>query len=110
MAAPIQGLTPNPISQIGTPALPSLPRVPKDLATAKTSPDFSQTFTDALAGAHSAENAASDASAKFAAGDPSVGMHEVIIAAEKANIQVRFAVTLKNRILEAYKEIMNTPV
>jgi flagellar hook-basal body complex protein FliE len=110
MAAPIQGLTPNPISQIATPSLPSLPKLPKDLTPGTTSPDFSQTFADAVSAAHGTENAANDASAKFAAGDPSVGMHEVIIAAEKANIQVRYAVTLKNRILEAYKEIMNTPV
>ena len=110
MPTPIQGLTPSPISQIATPALPKLPSAPKPLAPGQTSPDFSQTFADAIANAHGAENAASDASAKFAAGDPSVGMHEVVIAAEKANIQVRYAVTMKNRLLEAYKEIMNTPV
>ena len=33
-----------------------------------------------------------------------------MIAAEKANITVRYAVTLKNRVLEAYRDLMNTPL
>jgi flagellar hook-basal body complex protein FliE len=34
----------------------------------------------------------------------------VVIASEKANIAVRYAVTLKNKALEAYRELMNTQV
>jgi flagellar hook-basal body complex protein FliE len=49
-------------------------------------------------------------STRFAAGDPAVGMHETMIAAEKASIGLRYAVTLKNKLLEAYRELMNTPV
>ncbi len=47
---------------------------------------------------------------RFAAHDPSVGIHEVVIASEKASIAVRYAVTLKNKALEAYHELMNTQV
>lgn len=73
-------------------------------------PDFGQVFTNALRDAGGAERAANDAATRFAAGDPSVGIHEVVIAAEKANISVRYAVTLKNRAIEAYRELLNTPV
>jgi flagellar hook-basal body complex protein FliE len=72
--------------------------------------DFGRTLGDALARASQGERAAAEAAERFAAGDPGTGIHEVIIAAEKASISVRYAVTLKNKALEAYRELMNTQV
>ncbi len=77
-------------------------------AAAPAGPSFGDTLTQALGDAGKAEKAADDAAAKFAAGDPGTGIHEVMIAAEKASISVRYAVTLKNKLLEAYRELMNT--
>jgi flagellar hook-basal body complex protein FliE len=37
-------------------------------------------------------------------------MHEVLIAGEKSGVAVRYAITMKNRAVEAYREILNTPV
>ena len=73
-------------------------------------PDFGDVLMDAVGSASASEKAASDASSRFAAGDPNVGIHEVMIAAEKANIAVRYATTLKNKLLDAYRELMNTQV
>ena len=73
----------------------------------KTGPS---SFLDVLESARNAEEAADTAATRFASGDPDVGIHEVVIASEKAAIQVRYATTLKNRILESYRELMNTPV
>ena len=67
-------------------------------------------FADALADARGLEQEATRAAERFAEGDPSMGIHEVVIASEKANISVRFATTLKNKALEAYRELMNTQV
>jgi flagellar hook-basal body complex protein FliE len=71
---------------------------------------FADKLLDAVEQARSLEHDAGDKAARFADGDQSVGIHEVVIAAEKANVGVRFAVTLKNKVLEAYRELMNTPV
>ena len=57
-----------------------------------------------------AERSADTQAVRFADGDPAIGIHEVVIAAEQANIAVRYATTLKNKLLEAYREIMNTQV
>ena len=73
-------------------------------------PDFGDALLDAIEQASGSEKAASDASTRFAAGDPSIGIHEVMIASEKANIAVRYATTLKNKLVEAYRELMNTQV
>jgi flagellar hook-basal body complex protein FliE len=71
---------------------------------------FADALTGALSRAGAEEKAANDAAERFANGDPGMGIHEVMIASEKASISVRYAVTLKNKMLEAYKELMNTPL
>jgi flagellar hook-basal body complex protein FliE len=73
-------------------------------------PDFGDALVKALGDASGAERAADEAAKKFAAGAPDVGIHEVMIAAEKASIAVRYAVTLKNKVIDAYRELMNTPL
>lgn len=73
-------------------------------------PDFGDALIDAVEGASATEKAATEASQRFAAGDPNVGIHEVMIASEKASIAVRYATTLKNKMLDAYRELMNTQV
>ena len=71
---------------------------------------FSDVLDAAISGARTDETNAADMAEKFANGDPSVGLHETIIAAEKASISVRYAVSLKNKLLESYRELMNTPL
>jgi flagellar hook-basal body complex protein FliE len=79
-----------------------------DRAIAK--PDLGSSFSQALHDARAAEHQATGAAEQFAKGDPGMGIHEVVIASEKANIAIRYATTLKNKALEAYRELMNTQV
>ena len=78
--------------------------------TQSAEPGFSGILTDAVNEAAQAEQSANDAAQRFADGDSRVGIHEVVILAEKANISLRFAVAIKNRVLDAYRELMNTQV
>ena len=71
---------------------------------------FMDVLTDAIGDARKLEQQNQDMGERFAAGDPAVGIHEVMISAEKASISLRFAVTLKNRALEAYRELMSTQI
>jgi len=77
---------------------------------AATGSSFAASLADAVSQARHAERSASEAAAGFAAGDPGVGIHEVVIASEKANISLRYATTLKNKLLDSYRELMNTQV
>jgi flagellar hook-basal body complex protein FliE len=72
--------------------------------------DFASTLANAIGGAGDQERAATEVADRFAAGDPDVGIHEVMIEAEKASVSLRFATTVKNQALAAYRELMNTPV
>lgn len=46
----------------------------------------------------------------FVSGDTNVSMSQVIVASEKSKLAFEGLVTVRNKILEAYKEIMNMPV
>ena len=76
----------------------------------KPEADLAQSFTKALDEARSLDQDATQKADAFAANDQSVGIHEVMIATEKANIALRYATTLKNKALEAYHELMQTNV
>ena len=93
MIAPVQGLPPV-----------------EGVKPAEKSTDVGEGFGKALKEAREMSDDATRQAEAFANHDPKVGIHEVVIAAEKANIAVRYAVTLKNKALEAYHELMNTQV
>ena len=76
----------------------------------KPEADLAQSFTKALDEARALDQDATKKADAFAANDQSVGIHEVMIATEKANIALRYATTLKNKALEAYHELMQTNV
>lgn len=96
------------IAPIQPPAAPSITAPSTDKATPGA--DLGSAFEQALHQARDLEHSATQASAQFASGDPSMGIHEVMIATEKANLAVRYTTTLKNKALEAYRELMNTQV
>ena len=95
-----------PINPIASPELQGIAGIERSPAK----PDLAGSFGKALQDAHAAEHTATEAAEKFAKGDPGMGIHEVVIASEKANVSLRYATTLKNKLLDAYRELMNTPV
>jgi flagellar hook-basal body complex protein FliE len=104
---PVGGISSRPVVGELYEAGPTRPERPGE---AGRGPDFGDALLDAVDRAGSSERAADDAADRFAAGDPAIGIHEVMIAAEKASIAVRYATTLKNKLIDAYRELMNTQV
>ncbi|MFT3694177.1 MAG: flagellar hook-basal body complex protein FliE [Kofleriaceae bacterium] len=92
----------------GAPSIEQLPGIER--ADKPSEANIGEGFGKILTDAHEMDANATNQAERFAAHDPSVGIHEVVIAAEKANVAVRYAVTMKNKALEAYKELMNTQV
>tara|TARA_R110002096_G_scaffold143328_4_gene299343 strand:- start:136570 stop:136884 length:315 start_codon:yes stop_codon:yes gene_type:complete len=81
-----------------------------DGAESSSGLDFADAITGAVQRAANDEKQATNMSVQFAEGDPNVGIHEVVIASERANVSLRYAVTLKNKVVEAYRDIMSTQV
>lgn len=55
------------------------------------------------------QNAAESAEIRFALGE-STSTHELAVAQQKANIALQYTVAVRDKLLEAYKEIMNMSI
>ncbi len=102
----------NGIAPINLPSLTSIEGLKQDtpVVARSGSTDVGGAFTNILSEARAAENNAVQMEERFANGDTSIGIHEVMIQTEKSNIAIRYATTLKNKAIEAYRELMNTQV
>jgi flagellar hook-basal body complex protein FliE len=100
----------SPITPIAPPGFASIAPTASIEQPARDPLDLAGSFRHALEQAHATEHASTHAAEQFAKGDPGMGIHEVMIASEKANVSLRYATTLKNKALEAYRELMNTQV
>lgn len=52
------------------------------------------------------QNAAESAEIQFALGE-STSTHELLVAQEKANVALQYTVAVRDKVLDAYREIMN---
>lgn len=46
----------------------------------------------------------------FQAGEPGIALYDVMLDAEKAGLAFEMGVQMRNRLVNAYKEVMNMPV
>lgn len=71
--------------------------------------DFGQFLQEALAKVEAAQVEASQAATRLATGEIK-DVAEVMIASEKATLALQLTVQVRNKVIEAYQEIMRMPV
>ena len=71
-------------------------------------------FTDTLKGALSAVNQSQQHSGQlaraFEMGDPSADLAKVMVAAQHSQIAFKATVEIRNRLVQAYQDVMNMPL
>lgn len=72
-------------------------------------PDFGQILNQALQQVEADQKAADDASNKLATGQTD-NIADVMIANERANLSLQLTIQVRNKLLEAYQEIMRMPL
>jgi flagellar hook-basal body complex protein FliE len=70
---------------------------------------FQKLFENALKETNSLQSESNRLTEEFAAGRTD-NIHEVMIAGEKANIALQFVLQVRNKILDAYTEIMRMQI
>lgn len=70
---------------------------------------FSDTLKEALKDVNTSLHAADKASQDFATGKAE-NLHDVMIAMEKAELQLRTLTSVRGKLVEAYQEVMKMPV
>jgi len=78
-------------------------------AAARPSAALGARFDAALAQVSDAQNAADVHLARLAAGEK-VDIHTTMIALQEADIHLRTMVSVRDRAVEAYQQIMNMPI
>lgn len=74
------------------------------------SANFAEMLGQALNTVNTMQNDAKDKTMAFEMGDKSLSLADVMVAKEKAGIAFEATVQVRNKVLDAYKTIMNMPV
>lgn len=86
--------------------------VEKNQAAQPKEESFDSIFSNALNMVNETndyQNSAESAEIQFALGE-STSTHDLMIAQEKANIALSYTVAVRDKVLDAYKEIMNMQI
>jgi len=81
-----------------------------DIKTDPNVPDFQTMFANAVNTVNEKQMHSSSLSKRFERGDPQVDLPEVMIAAQKASVSFEAMKQVRNKLVDAYKDIMNMPV
>lgn len=73
-------------------------------------PDFQVMFSNAINQVNHNQKVANDLRNRFEKGDASVDLPEVMIAAQKSSVSFQAMNQVRNKLVEAYKDVMNMPV
>lgn len=82
--------------------------VSTELNTSKS--DFAAMLGNAVEKVNSMQLESKEMTQRFEMGDKSLSLAEVMLAKEKSGIAFEATVQVRNKVLEAYKQIMNMPV
>ena len=100
---PIQPINPNPI-----PAIPDINPKQKPSASSSTQ-QISQSFEDMLTNLNQSQQKSDDLVAQMSRGE-NVDLHTVMIAMEENNVNFNVALGIRDKLVEAYREIMRMQV
>lgn len=77
--------------------------------TENAAQEITQTFADALIGLSETQEKSDDLIQQLATGED-VDIHQVLIAAEETDINFRIAIAIRDKLVEAYREVRNMAV
>lgn len=99
------------VQPLNTPSVSNKPDVPAAAGADNDSKSggFGQALSNAISNLNETQNAADDASVRMAAGDP-IDLHEVMLARETASLHFQLAVQVRNKLVEAYQDVMRMQV
>ena len=70
---------------------------------------FADTLKNAVDGANELQNSADETVRRFATGDLE-DVHQVMLALDRADLSFRMTLEVRNKLLDAYQEVMRMPV
>lgn len=72
--------------------------------------DFQEVLKEAVRGVSDAQQSAQSKAQAYQLGDDKVSLEEVMISLQRANLAMQGMVQVRNRLVEAYREVINLQV
>lgn len=72
--------------------------------------DFGSVLKQAINDVNEKQQVASNLKAAFEAGDKTMNLAEVMVASQKASVSFQGLLQVRNKLVEAYKDVMNMPM
>jgi len=73
-------------------------------------PDFAALLKDSVAHIASMQNQATQLASAYESGDKSVDLTRVMLEVQKADLAFRAMTQVRNKLIDAYTQVMNMPV
>lgn len=73
-------------------------------------PGFTQMLKDAIGSVNETQQTANQMRTSYELGDPTVSLNQVMVASQKASVSFEAMTQVRNRMVDAYKDIMNMPI
>lgn len=81
-----------------------------EVATSTHETSFNNFLQQALGNVNELTQTADGLKAKFEMGDPSVSLSDVMVASQKERLGSSAVMVVRNKLVQAYQEVMNMPV
>lgn len=73
-------------------------------------PSFSDMLSQAVNKVNDLQKASSSMATAYEKGDPTVDISDVMVASQKSSVAFQSMVQVRNKVLDAYRDIMNMPM
>lgn len=88
-----------------------MPGVAEKTAAAETTPaSFGELLSDSVKAVSETQKSAASLAASFERGDKNVSLAEVMVASQKADVSFTAMVEVRNKMIDAYQEVMRMSV
>ena len=72
--------------------------------------DFGSVLKQAIDGVNEKQQVAAKFKSAFEGGDKTMNLAEVMVASQKASVSFQAMLQVRNKLVEAYKDVMNMPM
>lgn len=80
------------------------------VAESREAPAFTALFKQAIDAVNQTQQTATNLAQSYEQGDPQVSLSQVMVAAQKASVSFQAVNQVRNRLVEAYQDVMNMPI
>ncbi len=80
------------------------------IAGAAKGPQFGDMFSAAINSVNDTQQTSANLSTAYQQGDAGVSLSQVMVASQKASVSFQALTQVRNKIVEAYQDVMNMPI